>query len=248
MRDILKYSAATHIGLVRGNNEDCYAILDHEGSWPFLFALSDGMGGHRRGELASRIAVDYVSERFVIDLLEEKTTDQQEKLLTDIMQKANVKVYLGSFESEDNKGMGTTLTMALFYEEHVWLSHIGDCRMYLYRSGELTQLTIDHTLVQEMVDAGTLSPNETSRHPKRNVLTQALGVPEYLKPDVIRIDLDRNDRLLLCSDGLYGLVEAEEIRNVMKKHKDPDSVVARLIQLALDHGGEDNVTVLAINA
>jgi serine/threonine protein phosphatase PrpC len=245
MRDSLSYSAATHTGLVRANNEDNYAIMDHDGGFPYALILADGMGGHRRGELASQIAVDYTKSRLTSILGSGKSSDELARTLVDILEKANVKVYLGSLETPENHGMGTTLTLLILLADQLILAHVGDCRAYLLRDGELTQLTVDHTLVQEMVAAGTISPNESQRHPRRNVLTRALGIPEYIQPDLVAMSAQRGDRLLLCSDGLHGYVDDDQIKMQMRKEKNPASLAEHLIRLALEAGGEDNVTVLA---
>jgi len=246
MRESLIYGAATHTGLVRANNEDNYAILDHDGSFPCALILADGMGGHRRGELASQIAVNYARSRLLEEMSAGSWPEDKGRLLTDIIEKANVKVYLGSLESEDNHGMGTTMTMALMMDHELNIAHVGDCRAYLLRDNELVHLTIDHTLVQEMVDAGTLSPDETMGHPRRNVLTRALGIPEYIQPDIAKLSINRGDRLLLCSDGLHGFVSEDDIRTQLRKEKNPAILAEKLITLALNEGGEDNVTVLAV--
>ena len=245
MREPLTYGAATHTGLVRANNEDNYAIIDHDGGFPCVLVLADGMGGHRRGELASQIAVNYVRERLTDHPINGLQPEDLSRLLADILEKANVKVYLGSLESEDNRGMGTTLTIAFLIEGWLILAHVGDCRAYLYRDGELTRLTVDHTLVQEMVDAGTLSPTETMTHPRRNVLTRALGIPEYIQPDLAVLPFQKSDRLLLCSDGLHGCIPDDKIKAQMRKEKTPAALAEKLIRMALDEGGEDNVTILA---
>lgn len=245
MRESLIYGAATHTGLVRVNNEDHYAIMEHDGGYPYALILADGMGGHRRGELASQIAVEYVQARLAVEFSRQPPAADLPRILADILEKANIKVYLGSLENEANRGMGTTLTLAVLLPEQLMLAHIGDCRAYLYHDGSLTRLTVDHTLVQEMIDAGTLSPAESQRHPRRNVLIKALGVPEYLQPDLLSVPVQRGDRLLLSSDGLHGYIFDEDIKTQMRKAKTPASLAENLIRMALDTGGEDNVTVLA---
>lgn len=245
MREALNTGAATHTGLVRTNNEDNYAIMNFDGGFLCALILADGMGGHRRGELASQIAVEYAKTRLSSELHAGQTVEDLSKLLSDTIEKANVKVYLGSLENEENHGMGTTMTVALILSDQIILAHVGDCRAYLYRDNELTQLTIDHTLVQELVDAGSLSPDETIRHPRRNILTRALGVPEYLQPDIMNMPSQKGDRLILCSDGLHGFIGDDLIKSHMRKEKNPVILAESLIGLALDTGGEDNVTVLA---
>lgn len=143
--------------------------------------------------------------------------------------------------------MGTTLSIAVIYQDQLALAHVGDCRAYLYRDGALMRLTVDHTLVQEMIDAGSLTEAESQNHPRRNVLTRALGAPEFMQADTLTLPLSRGDRIMLCSDGLHGAVPESEIRAVLRKEKTPEQAVSRLIELANESGGEDNVTVLVYN-
>jgi PPM family protein phosphatase len=245
MREPLTFSAATHTGLVRVNNEDHYAIMDHEGGFPYALILADGMGGHRRGELASQIAVEYVRDRLAAELSPTISEEELTRLLTIVFEKVNVKVYLGSLASTENRGMGTTLTAVVLLPDRLQLAHIGDCRAYLLHAGSLDRLTVDHTLVQEKIDAGTLTPEESIVHPRRNVLTRALGAPEFLQPDLLTVGIERGDRLILCSDGLYGAVSEETIKLLLRKDKTPVILTEHLIQLALEAGGEDNITVLS---
>ena len=245
MREPLIYGAATHTGLVRANNEDHYVIMDHEGGFPYALILADGMGGHNRGELASQIAVEYVAERLSGEFDRNPQPGDYAQVMADILEKANVKVYLGSLQNENSRGMGTTLTLAVILPDQLLLAHIGDCRAYLLHGGEMTRLTVDHTLVQELVDAGSLTPEESTRHPRRHVLTRALGIPEYLQPDLLAVPIQPGDRLLLCSDGLHGFVSEDVIKALLKKDKTPDTLAEDLIRAALEAGGEDNVTVLA---
>ncbi len=245
MRESVKYSGASHIGLVRSNNEDNYAIIAPGENHSLGLILADGMGGHRRGELASKVAVDYISER-LRELMPDLPSGQQlERLLSDLMQKANIKVYLGSLENNENRGMGTTLTMLVVRDRQASLAHIGDSRAYLYRGNSLYQLTTDHTLVQELIKAGSLTRAESHRHPQRNILTRSLGVPDYIEPEVNTVMLERHDRLLVCSDGLHGLVPDEQISSAIREAREPEELVNRLIAQALERGGDDNVTVLA---
>ena len=245
MRESVKFSGSSHIGLVRTNNEDSYAIVSRGETLPFGLVLADGMGGHRRGELASLLAVDYVSSR-LLELIPDLPAGQQlERLLSDLVQKANVKVYLGSLENNENRGMGTTLTMLVVRERQASVAHIGDSRAYLYRGTSLYQLTTDHTLVQELIKAGSLTRAESQRHPQRNILTRSLGVPDFIEPEINTVMIERHDRLLLCSDGLHGCVPDDQICAAVRDAREPEELVNRLIQLALDRGGEDNITVLA---
>ena len=162
------------------------------------------------------------------------------------MQKANIKVYLKSLQDKANTGMGTTLTLAVFYSDSVYLAHIGDSRCYILRSGVLEQLTRDHTVTREMMEAGLISEKEEMTHPQRHVLTQALGSPEYLKPEIIHLDHKRHDRYLLCSDGLHGFVDDFQIGETLRMSTDADACAKKLVDLAIEVGAPDNVTVMVI--
>ncbi len=247
MHESGRHSAATDIGLIRKNNEDNFAVVTVNGPFPCGLIIADGMGGHRKGELASRIAVEYATEQLNIRLKDGMDRSDLGKVLADICEKANIKVFLGSLDCEDNRGMGTTLTIAVVFEDQLFLAHVGDCRAYLLRDHALDQLTIDHTLVQEMIDAGSLKASESQNHPRRNVLTRALGAPEFMQADTLSLPLESGDRLLLCSDGLHGFVADEAIKAILRKEKTPEKAVERLIALANEQGGEDNVTVMVMD-
>ena len=238
------YGSATDKGLIRTNNEDCFAVVADEDRLPCAFLVADGMGGHRKGELASGIAVDYATRRLMEFLPDRKDPEEVADTLRDIVQKANVKVYLGSLESEENKGMGTTMTIAVVLEGVLVVAHVGDSRAYLLRGASLMRITVDHTLVQELVDSGTLTPEEARVHPKRHILTRALGVPEFMSAECFTIALSRGDRIMLCTDGLHGAADDEEIRSILRRERTPASAAKRLVDLANRCGGEDNVTVV----
>lgn len=239
------YGTASDKGLIRSHNEDFYKIYSNDGEYPLAFILADGMGGHRKGELASSIACEYMYEQISENINEMRDIDTIEEFLKEITEKANVKVYLGSLESEKNSGMGTTLTAAVIFEDMLVAAHVGDCRLYILRKNSLMRITVDHTLVQELVDDNKISPSQAMKHPKRHVLTRALGVPEYMTSEIYTVSLEKNDKVLLCSDGLHGFVSEEIIKSVLKKHKNPADAAHLLVKYANSAGGEDNVTVIA---
>lgn len=239
------YGSATDKGLIRSNNEDCFKVHSSNGGFPVVFILADGMGGHRKGELASRIAVDYAYEKISDRIAHVSTVQETTDLLVDIVEKANVKVYLGALEDPENKGMGTTLTIAVVYEDILIVAHVGDCRVYLLRGNSLMRITVDHTLVQELVDSENISQEQAMKHPKRHILTRALGVPTYMTADCYTVQLEKTDKILLCSDGLHGFVPESVIKSVLKKERNPAVTAQKLIEYANSTGGEDNVTVIA---
>ena len=240
----MKIVSVSDKGLVRANNEDCLATFTV--GKDECFVIADGMGGHAAGELASKTAVEYVTQALNDYLLEADDEEKLKKLLSFTIEKANVKVYLQSLGSFRYRGMGTTLTIAVLRDKTLYVSHIGDCRLYLLHRQHMDALTTDHTLVQEMVDSGMLSKEEARTHPKRNVLLRSLGVNEYVSPDTFTVEITNGDVILMCSDGLYGYVADATIRAVLRKHKNLDYCAQLLLDLALGAGGEDNISMILV--
>ena len=241
----MKYTSATDTGKVRKNNEDYLAVKsvgqDH------IFVIADGMGGHAVGELASRTAVEYVISALPRELESAKSAKEIENVLKLVVEKANVRVYLESLDNKDFTGMGTTLTVAVIRDWRLYLSHIGDCRVYQLHGSTMDRLTEDHTLVQVLVDSGSITEEEAVTHPKRHVLIKSLGVNEYMSPDTYSFDISEGDLILMCSDGLYGYVGENEIRSVLRRHKDLEACASQLVDAANREGGKDNVTVILIH-
>lgn len=241
----MRYASATDKGKVREKNEDFHAILSVGDSG--VFVVADGMGGHAVGEIASRTAVEFALSTLPQQLESVRTIEDIENLLQETIEKANVRVYLQSLDNKEYRGMGTTLTLAVFRDWRLYISHIGDCRVYLLHGGSLERLTVDHTLVQELVEMGSISEEEAEKHPKRHVLVRSLGVNEYMKPDTYSFDISEGDVILMCTDGLYGYVDEDTIRKIMKRHKNLDSCVEQLIDAANSEGGPDNITAILIH-
>jgi PPM family protein phosphatase len=224
-------AAATDVGLVREGNEDSYLAEEP------LFAVADGMGGHRGGEVASQLAVETLEKLFKKRIGE----------LPDQVQEANRVVFERSVVDEKVAGMGTTLTAALVEGDRVRLAHVGDSRAYLLRDGHLGLLTEDHTLVHRMVTEGEISKEEAETHPQRSVLTRALGVDTNVDVDDDTVQVRPADRLLLCTDGLTSMVSEQAIEEVLRAVPDPQEAAARLIRLANEGGGTDNTTVVVLD-
>jgi protein phosphatase len=209
--------------------------------------VADGMGGHKAGEVASELAVESLS-RSLSDWRDPIAAAGCEDKLREAIRNANTVVYETASGNEEYSNMGTTVVLALLDDSEGLIGHIGDSRAYRLRDGELKQLTEDHTLVNELARSGQLSPEEAARHPRRNVLTRALGTDKDVEVDVQRIDWKPGDRLLLCSDGLSGLVEGHLILGALAESSgDLEQLADRLIALALLAGGDDNVTVALID-
>ncbi|HZK28821.1 MAG TPA: Stp1/IreP family PP2C-type Ser/Thr phosphatase [Clostridia bacterium] len=242
------YAGMTHRGLVREHNEDSFALDAGEREWPLVFVVADGLGGHQHGELASLTAVEYVVPYLKRHLPQTNDPESVKLVLEDALQKTNVKVYTTSLEDDENVGMGTTMTLAVFYARSCYLAHIGDTRCYLLRENTLEQLTEDDTYVGQMVAMGSLTASEVSTHPKRHVLTQALGYPEYVEPEIVHVDLLGKDRFLLSSDGLHGVLSSEAIAKALRQAATPEDAATSLIEQTLQAGAPDNVTAVVIFA
>ena len=226
--------ARSDVGRVRDGNEDSYLIQDP------VYVVADGMGGHLAGDVASRIAVQTISERTQDG--NATTPDALERAV----KAANEAIWSKAKDDPSLHGMGTTCTLVLVADAKVHLAHVGDSRAYLFRDGELTQITDDHTLVGRMVKEGRLKPEEAERHPQRNIVTRALGVDEDVQVDLETVPVQEGDTILICSDGLSSMVGADAIREVLARASDPQQAADGLIDIANEAGGEDNITALVL--
>lgn len=226
-----RVAAATDIGHVRDQNEDRYLVTDR------VFAVADGMGGHLGGEVAASLATEVL----------QRLSERGEGSLAERLREANRVVFERSMLDRAVAGMGTTLTAAEIQGDRARLAHVGDSRAYLFRAGELTRLTEDHTLVQRMVDAGELTPAQAERHPHRNILTRVIGVEPDVRVDEKQVELQPGDRLLLCSDGLTTMLPDAAIARVLRDEPDPQTAVDRLVAEANAAGGIDNITIVLVD-
>jgi PPM family protein phosphatase len=236
----LVFAAATDVGRMRKNNEDSYLS-----SQP-VAAVADGMGGHSAGEVASAIAIEE------LDALRGRGPWENETAATDDLKQAILRANrrIREMAASDRKlnGMGTTLVALLEDGDMVHVANIGDSRGYLLRQGELSQVTVDHSLVQELVDDGRLSPEDAERHPQRSVITRALGIDREVEFDLFTYKLQVGDRLLLCSDGLSDVVEPAQIRKVLLRVRNAQRAARELVGVANEQGGPDNITVIVVDA
>jgi PPM family protein phosphatase len=235
----LRRGAATDVGRMRDGNEDSYLS---EGP---VAAVADGMGGHRAGEVASATAMEALKELAAGGPWGNEGAAT--RALKDVVVQANRRIYEMAAKDSSRAGMGTTLTALLEDGDTIHLAHVGDSRAYLLRDGELSQLTVDHTLVQRMRDEGRLTQEEAERHPQRSIITRALGIDPEVEIDLSTFKILPGDRILLCSDGLSGPVSDEKIRNVLLRVRDPQAAADRLIQLANEAGGPDNITAVVLD-
>jgi PPM family protein phosphatase len=221
----------TDTGRKRRRNEDSFLFE------PPLFAIADGMGGAQAGELASRLTVDALREG--------RGDGSAEQRLVGLVQEANRRVYERQSSDQSASGMGTTVTVALLEGNQVVLGHVGDSRAYLVRDGALAQLTEDHSLVQELLRDGRLTPEEARVHPQQAVITRALGTDPDVDVDTFRVDAQPGDVFLLCSDGLSSMVGDDTILDLVERNRgDLDGAARALVDAANAGGGEDNITVI----
>ena len=234
-----KSVGVTDTGRRRRHNEDSYVCE------PPLFAIADGMGGAQAGEVASRLAAAVLNERTLGDFTGD---DLSEARIAELIQEANRRVFQRSNEDAAASGMGTTMTVALVDGDAgtVAIGHVGDTRAYRVRDGELEQLTEDHSLVNELLKSGRLSPEEALSHPQRSVITRAIGTEPDVDVDTFTVDARAGDLFLLCSDGLTDMITDEEILGLVDQEEaDLDTAARRLVEAANRSGGGDNITVVA---
>jgi len=235
----LRHGAVTDVGRMRKNNQDRYLSMGR------LAAVADGMGGHRAGEVASQIAIEELKA------LQQAGPWASEAAVGEALRaaflQANRRIREMSAGDRDLEGMGTTLVALLEHGDSVHLANVGDSRAYLLRHGELSQVTVDHSLVQELVDEGRLRPEEAGRHPQRSIITRALGVDAEVEVDLFTYKLQPGDRLLLCTDGLSGVVDETRIRNVLLRVPDPQHAAEQLVEMANESGGPDNITAIVLD-
>jgi protein phosphatase len=229
----LSFGSRTDVGYVREHNEDNLIVI------PPLFAVADGMGGHEAGEIASEITVNTLAELAPSHL--------DAAGLSAAVEAANYNVIKAPRQGIGREGMGTTLTAAMIEGERLLIAQVGDSRAYLLHNGQLQQITRDHSLMADLIEAGQITPEEARTHPNRSVITRAVGSDIRMKPDIYELNVEPGSRLLLCSDGLSSMVEDTEIETIMRQHQNPQRCADVLVRAALDNGGMDNVTVVVVD-
>ena len=239
----MKAYGITDIGRVRDSNQDsfAYSLEQNEAVWA---VVCDGMGGANGGYYASSTARDVYSQAMNINLNSLKAK-QIENLMTEAVVDANKKIYDTALNQPDLMGMGTTLVSAVLVNGEAFIVHVGDSRAYLIRDNEITQLTEDHSVVQELIKLNKITKEEAKNHPEKNMITRAVGVRDSVESDINKISLNKSDAIVLCTDGLSNLVEDFEILNTVKENSQ-QAAAQQLVSLALSRGGNDNITVVVI--
>lgn len=227
-------AVVTDVGRSREANEDAYLARDP------LYVVADGMGGHVAGDVASATVIETIESEW--------DGGSNPDALTVVIKDANRSVYEKADADPELRGMGTTCTAILLDAGTAHVAHVGDSRAYLLRDGELTQVTEDHTVVGRMEREGKLTKEEAARHPHRNVITRALGIDADVEIDTLELELTEGDRVLICSDGLNGMLHDASIRQIVMEESDPNDAVRRLVDEANAAGGEDNITVILLDA
>ncbi|MBQ6265123.1 MAG: Stp1/IreP family PP2C-type Ser/Thr phosphatase [Clostridia bacterium] len=242
----MKITAKTDVGTVRKQNQDsCAAGEISEGiSWA---VVCDGMGGAAGGAVASTMAVRMISDIISAVRRETLTESYIRSLLISSIENANTKIYDYSCSNPELSGMGTTAVAVITVDDKAFIAHVGDSRAYkLSENGSIVQITTDHSMVQQLVEMGNITPEQARIHPERNIITRAVGVDEKVRVDFSCEEFNTGETLLICTDGLSGYVEDSEIAKTVK-NEDFRECADRLVNLAVENGGGDNITVVLIS-
>lgn len=233
--------ALTDVGRQRNMNQDyVFSTVKPVGNLPNLFIVADGMGGHKAGDLASKFSVNTF-----IDCVKNSVSSKPVQIMSDAINHTNEELLKLASTSEDYRGMGTTFVVAVIYGRSMYVANIGDSRLYL-ADRELKQVTRDHSYVEEMVQMGTLNREDARTNEYKNVITRALGGAENVIPDFFEIEIEGNSRILMCTDGLTNMVTDKEIESVMSDHDDIMNKADKLVMMANQNGGKDNISVIII--
>jgi PPM family protein phosphatase len=241
---LMNTAIRSDVGCIRAINED-RAAVHHSDGGALLALLADGMGGHQAGDIASQTAIDVITTELGSLSTDAADSAWREAVLRAI-EIANKAIYSRSQSSPQLSGMGTTVIAAALDERRLVIGSVGDSRAYLLRSGALNQLTEDHSLVGELLRSGQITPAEALDHPRRNVLTRALGTESHVDADIQLRDWQAGDILLICSDGLTNMMKEQEIVHILQEEGHLEGKADRLIERALEAGGDDNVTVVLV--
>lgn len=243
----LEFFSATDTGRVRDNNEDSVALEPGVG----LAVLADGMGGYNAGEVASQMLTSFIKSelgRWLAEAGQHATDDDVRRAMDICVDNANRAIFNAANTNPRYAGMGTTLVLAVFRPGSLLLGHVGDSRAYRLREGQLTQITRDHSLLQEQIDAGLLTPEEAAYSSNKNLVTRAVGVEDTVMLEVHQHELQPGDQVLLCSDGLSDMVDDMTVAQVLQSHSDLPEAAQALVDTANDLGGKDNIAIILVRA
>ena len=240
----MKSEALTDIGSKRKINQDSiYKSDDAIGELPNLYIVADGMGGHKAGDYASKECIEVITSY----IQEYEGISTPISLLEGAILAANKSIYKDSTSNEELEGMGTTVVCATIVDGMLYVANVGDSRLYIFKDDYMVQLTQDHSLVEEMVKRGEISQADARMHPNKNIITRALGGGEDIVVDFFEIEVDKLNRVLLCSDGLTNMVDDSEILEIVMRNEDVKKIAKILVDKANKYGGKDNISVIVID-
>ena len=231
----MEIGSFTHVGMVREINEDSFMVGDN------FAIIADGMGGHRKGEIASQIAVEVFSET-----LSGFNSDNYEIPMRGAIDAANSKIFKLAEANSEMFGMGTTVIACVWNDKEIYVANVGDSRCYLIRNNEIKQISVDHSYVQQLLSQGKITYEEAKKRRDRNLITRAVGCEEETETDIFKIKRENDDIIVLCSDGLSNMIDDSIIKNNLLKKGTMQSKVEKLVKLANKNGGGDNVTLVAL--
>lgn len=238
----MKAYAKTDIGAMRKTNQDyIFCSMKPVGSLPNLFIVADGMGGHKAGDLASR----YTVEEF-LNVVEASESENPISIIEEAVRKSNIALINKSKESIDYEGMGTTLVVATFIRNSLYIANVGDSRLYCINN-DIQQITRDHSLVEEMINLGEIDRKNARTHENKNIITRAVGVDSEVVADFFEVDYSKDDIILMCSDGLSNMIDDEDIKRIINESTDLEAACNMLIETANANGGRDNISVILID-
>lgn len=247
----MNFSCASHIGKVRKNNEDyCRGEVIQSDNLEIvgIFAMADGMGGHNKGEVASKLAVDNILKFLKENLLQHNSIkiDYIDDIIKQAYNSVNSIIYKQSMNGVEFYGMGTTLTTVIIYKDNLYVANVGDSRCYHLQNDIMKKITVDHSVVEELLRANIITESEAKNHPRRNHITRAMGTDAMVLVDIFKSKLKKDDRILLATDGLTGCVDDCDIKEIIEKDNNLDVLSEELINMANEASGKDNVSVILI--
>ncbi len=242
----MEYAAISDKGIIREQNEDFWNIvLDTDGN-PQAFIIADGMGGHQAGDVASRMAVETISQEICRNMQKNGKAYSAEKVLEHAILRANEEIYLYALRNLNGSGIGTTLTAGVLNNGNLTIGHIGDSSFFLIRGGSIDKLTKDHSFVGELVEKGVLDQEEAKTHPLRNQITRALGYEEQIQVDFYNLNVKKEDIYLFCTDGLTMKTSSDELLSLLTQKSELKEILGKMVELAIQRGGDDNITAIAV--
>ncbi|ASN05816.1 Stp1/IreP family PP2C-type Ser/Thr phosphatase [Virgibacillus necropolis] len=241
----MKGQFSTDQGRVRNHNEDAGGLFINNAN-QYLSLIADGMGGHQAGDVASQMALSIIEKEW-LETDEVTNPEEAEQWLKSIIHKVNTKIYEKSISQKECQGMGTTVVMTICTPDFITIAHVGDSRCYMINEKGFSQITEDHSLVNELVRSGQITHEDAEHHPRKNVILKALGTEEVIHPDIRTISWELGNMILLCSDGLSDKVSTSELQSFLENDKSIEETAQDFIALANERGGEDNISLVIVH-